>query len=113
MDIILGRKQKMCQDASERIWQSRYVEEARRTPGETGYNLLQLLERRLDSVVYRLGFRRTRPMARQVVNYGHILVNNRQVNIPSYRVQVRDVMTLTPRAREIPGVQEGKVSQRC
>ena len=73
-------------------------------PGETGRNLLQLLERRLDSVVYRLGFVRTRPMARQMVNHGHILVNDRKVNVPSYRVQVGDVMTLTPRAREMPGV---------
>ena len=85
----------------------RYVEEASRMPGATGHNLLQLLERRLDSVVYRLGFGRTRPMARQMVNHGHILVNDRKVNIPSYRVKVGDVITLTPRAREMPGVQEG------
>jgi small subunit ribosomal protein S4 len=83
----------------------RYVEEASRMPGATGHNLLQLLERRLDSVICRLGFGRTRPMARQVVNHGHILVNDRKVNIPSYRVQVGDVVTLTPRAREIAGVQ--------
>ena len=84
----------------------RCVGEARRMPGETGDNLLQLLERRLDSVVYRLGFARTRPMARQLVNHGHILVNARKVTIPSYRVKVGDVLALTPRAMAIPGVQE-------
>src|ERR687885_2470647 len=84
----------------------RFFGEAQKLPGPPGGNLLQLLERRLDNTVYRLGFARTRPMARQLVNHGHILVNARKVTIPSYRVKVGDVVTLTPRAIAIPGVQE-------
>lgn len=65
-----------------------------------------LLEHRLDTVVYRLGFARTRPMARQLVNHGHVLVNERRVNIPSSRVQVGDIIQLTEKAMRIPVVQE-------
>ena len=87
-----------------------YVEEASRMAGDTGYNLLQLPERRLDSVIYRLGFARTRPMARQLVSHGHVLVNEQRVTIPSYRVKVGEVISLTPRATEIPQVQEALAS---
>ena len=71
-------------------------EKADRMKGETGINMLQLLERRLDNVVYRLGFAPTRPAARQMVSHKHILVNNRVVNIPSFilkpgeMIEVRD-----------------------
>jgi small subunit ribosomal protein S4 len=67
----------------------RYFAEAARMPGDTGENLLLLLERRLDTVVYRLGFARTRPMARQLVNHGHIMVNHCRVNIPSLQGRSR------------------------
>lgn len=80
--------------------------EARHMPGDTGHNLLFLLEHRLDTVVYRLGFAHTRPMARQLVTHRHVLVNGRRVNIPSYRVQVGDIVQLTEKALEIPGVQD-------
>ena len=80
--------------------------EARRMPGDTGHNLLCLLEYRLDTVVYRLGFAHTRPMARQLVTHRHVLVNGRRVNIPSYRVQVGDIIQLTEKATEIPGVHD-------
>ena len=62
----------------------RYFKRAEKMQGETGVNLLQLLERRLDNVVYRLGLASTRDAARQLVNHGHFLVNNRKVNIPSF-----------------------------
>jgi small subunit ribosomal protein S4 len=89
----------------ERDFRRRF-EQASRTPGNTGENLLFLLERRLDTVVYRLGFARTRPMARQLVNHRHILVNGRRVNIPSYRIQPGDIIQLTEKASEIPVVKE-------
>ena len=62
-------------------------EEANRKDGVTGLNLVEYLERRLENVVYRMGFAKTRRQARQIVSHGHILVNGRRVNIASYRVQ--------------------------
>src|SRR3954466_1686348 len=72
----------------------RYYEEANRRQGKTGDNLLQILESRLDNVVYRAGLARTRRMARQLVNHGHFLVNGQKVNIPSYRVSEYDIIEL-------------------
>jgi small subunit ribosomal protein S4 len=83
-----------------------YFLEAQRATGPTGLILLQTLESRLDNVVYRLGFARTRPMARQIVGHGHVLVNGKRVNIPSYRVKTGDLVELRPSAREIPVVME-------
>ena len=71
---------------------SRYYKEAVRRPGKTGENLLQLLEARLDNVVYRAGLARTRRQARQLVSHGHFLVNNKPVNIPSYQVSKWDII---------------------
>ena len=70
-----------------------YFTMAERQKGVTGENLLILLERRLDNVVYRLGLGASRPQARQLVRHGHILVNGKKVNIPSYLVDVNDVIT--------------------
>ena len=70
----------------------RYFGDALRMPGATGDNLLQLLERRLDNVVYRLGFGDSRAQARQRVLHGHFTVNGRKVNIPSYRVRPGEVV---------------------
>src|SRR3712207_1637617 len=70
----------------------RYYEEANRRTGKTGDNLLQILESRLDNVVYRAGLARTRRMARQLVNHGHFLVNGEKVNIPSFRVSQYDII---------------------
>lgn len=78
----------------------RFFEKASRMKGNTGENLLQLLERRLDNVVYRMGFARTRPAARQLVNHGHILVNGRPVSIPSYLVTPGDVVALSSKAQK-------------
>ena len=74
----------------------RYFETAERTRGITGVTLLQLLERRLDNVVYRLGLATSRPQARQLVRHGHFQVNGRRVNIPSYQVRPDDVIMLKP-----------------
>ena len=77
-----------------------YYEKAIRMPGETGENLLVLVERRLDNVVYRLGFAMTRREARQLVNHGHFTVNGKKVNIPSYLVKVGDVIEVKEQSRQ-------------
>ena len=72
----------------------RYFETAERTRGITGETLLQLLERRLDNVVYRLGLATSRPQARQLVRHGHFMVNGRKVDVPSYSVKAGDVISV-------------------
>jgi len=84
----------------------RYFKEAARVAGRTPETLLTLLERRLDNVVYRLGFARTRPMARQLVTHGHVLVDGKKVDIPSYRVSQGQTISLSETAASIPSVQE-------
>lgn len=76
-----------------------YYEKATSMPGKTGENLLQLVERRLDNVVYRLGFAMTRREARQLVNHGHFTVNGHKVDIPSYLVRVGDVIEVKEGSR--------------
>ena len=76
-----------------------YVRIARKTKGSTGQILLQLLEMRLDNVIFRLGMAPTIPGARQLVNHRHILVNNRIVNIPSYRCKPQDFITIKDRKK--------------
>jgi small subunit ribosomal protein S4 len=78
----------------------RYYEEAVKRSGKTGDNLLQILESRLDNVVYRAGLARTRRHARQLVSHGHFLVNGDKVNIPSYRVTQYDVIDVKPKSLE-------------
>ena len=78
----------------------RYFETAERQKGITGENLLILLERRLDNVVYRMGFGASRPQARQIVRHGHIYVNGKKVDIPSYLVGVNDVITVREKSAE-------------
>jgi small subunit ribosomal protein S4 len=77
----------------------RTFEKAQRYPGETGAYLFILLERRLDNVVYRLGLATTRAQARQLVNHGHITVNGRKTNIPSYTVRLGDRIAVRPESR--------------
>jgi small subunit ribosomal protein S4 len=78
-----------------------YYIEASRKVGRTGETMLQLLERRLDNVVYRAGFAKSRDMARQLVRHGHITVNGRRVDIPSYRVSENDIIEVTAKSREL------------
>lgn len=78
----------------------RYYEKAARKPGITGENLLILLEKRLDNVVYRAGFASSRSDARQLVRHGHVTVNGRKVNIPSYQVRVGDVVEIKEKSRD-------------
>ncbi|MDN5331575.1 MAG: small subunit ribosomal protein [Tepidanaerobacteraceae bacterium] len=78
-----------------------YFEEASRRKGVTGENLLRLLECRLDNVVYRLGFAKSRAQARQVVRHGHIEVNGKKVDIPSYQVRPGDVIAVREKSRSL------------
>ena len=104
----------------------RYYEEADRLPGKTGDNLLRILESRLDNVVYRAGFASTRRQARQLVVHGHFLVNGQRVNIPSYRVQAKDIIDVAEKSmnlhplvvarethgeREVPAWMEARPNQ--
>jgi len=84
----------------------RYYKEANRQSGITGTSLLQILESRLDNVVYRAGFARTRPQARQLVNHGHFRVNDKKVDIPSYQVRVGDVVSIKERSKDAFAVQQ-------
>jgi len=83
----------------------RYFEAADRQKGITGDLLLQMLERRLDNVVYRLGFATSRSQARQLVRHGHFTVNGRKVDIPSYALRSGDVVALRPKSGENPTIQ--------
>jgi small subunit ribosomal protein S4 len=84
-----------------------YFERADRMRGVTGANLLQLLERRLDNVVYRAGWARSRSEARQLVRHGHVRVNGRRVDIPSFSVRVGDVVEMKEASRTREPVREG------
>lgn len=80
--------------------------EASKNPTATGAALLSLLERRLDNVIYRLGWAGTRAQARQLVSHSHIFVNGKKMNIPSYVVKVTDVINLTAKGSKIPYIDE-------
>ena len=82
-----------------------YFDMAERQAGMTGENLLRLLERRLDNVVFRLGFASTRRDARQLVNHGHFTVNGRKVNIPSFQVKPGMVIALRERSRSLEKIK--------
>jgi small subunit ribosomal protein S4 len=78
-----------------------YYEEAHRSTGKTGENLLRILESRLDNVVYRAGFAKSRDMARQLVRHGHFVVNGVKVDIPSYRVREKDIVEVRQSSHEL------------
>lgn len=86
---------------------SKTFKEAQRMGGVTGTNLLMLLESRLDAVVYRLGFAPTIAAARQLVNHGHILIDGKGVNIPSFRVMPGMVVSIRERSKKVPIIAEG------
>jgi small subunit ribosomal protein S4 len=83
----------------------RYYQEAARRPGITGEHILQMLEQRLDNVVWRAGLAATRPQARQLVNHGHFKVNGKKVDIPSYQVRPGEVITIKDRSKELIVIQ--------
>ncbi|MCP3857479.1 MAG: 30S ribosomal protein S4 [Actinomycetia bacterium] len=89
---------------TERQFRNLY-DEANRRPGVTGENMLRFLELRLDNIAYRAGWAATRPQARQFVNHGHVNVNGKRVDIPSYRVRKGDVIALRPKATDMIQIQ--------
>ena len=84
-----------------------YYEKASRTPGVTGELLIQQLERRLDNVAFRLGFATSRRLARQIVRHGHVQVNGKKVNIPSYQVRVGDEIAVREGAKKMLVIEQG------
>lgn len=87
-----------------------YYKKAKSMPGITGENLMQILESRLDNVIFRLGFARTRKEARQTVTHGHITVNGKHVDIPSYRVRPGDLVAVAPKAKDLLVIKSALVS---
>lgn len=83
-----------------------YIEKALKSKENTGEALLALLERRLDNVVFKLGFAESRSMARQLVSHRHVLVNGKKLNIPSYHTQIGDIVSLTPRILENSNIKK-------
>ena len=94
------QKAKFIYGVQEKPFRNMY-EKAERMPGLVGTNLMQLLELRLDNIVFRLGFARTRREARQVVSHKHVTVNGKVVNIPSYKVSVGDVIEIKEKSKSI------------
>nr|MBU1328524.1 30S ribosomal protein S4 [Candidatus Omnitrophota bacterium] len=84
----------------------KYFQTASRSKGVTGSKLLELLERRLDNVIFRSSFVSSRPEARQMVMHGHVLVNNKKVDIPSYSVKTGDIVAIKPKEKTIKRVKE-------
>lgn len=105
--LMLREKQKLKRTYGmlEKQFKLAFVE-ANRMAGKTGENLISLLERRLDNVVYRMHFACSRSQATQLVGHGHILVNGKRVDIPSYRLKAGDVITLSATAKNMPSVKE-------
>ena len=87
-----------------------YFRRAKSMPGITGENLMAILESRLDSIVVRLGVARTRKEARQTVTHGHITVNGKRVDIPSYRVRPGDLIAVAPKAKDLLVIKSALVS---
>ena len=87
-----------------------YYKRALAQEGVTGENLMSILESRLDNVVFRLGFARTRKEARQTVTHGHITVNGKRVDIPSYRVRPSDLVAVAPKAKDLLVIKSALVS---
>ncbi len=101
------QKARLAYGLNERQFRKIY-DEANRRPGVTGENMLRLLELRLDNVVYRAGMGATRPQARQFVSHGHVNVNGKRVNVPSYRVRKGDVIEIREKTRNNPIIQWNK-----
>lgn len=104
--LLEKQKVRMNYGVSERQLR-RLMEEAKAGTGATGHKLIELLERRLDNVVFRAGFARTIPAARQLVNHGHVQVNGRRVDIASYRVSKGDVVSIIERSLKLAVLDQG------
>ena len=106
---LLNEKQKIRATYGLRETQMRRLfESAAKNPGITGVLMLQLLERRLDNVVFRLGFAASRSVARQLISHGHIKVNGRKVTIPSFLVKIKDVISIRSESSQHPVLKDLK-----
>lgn len=99
------QKAKLTYGLSEKQFKN-LVQKVQKKKGDTQELIITLLETRLDNVVYRLGFAKTRFMARQLVSHGHVFVNGKRVNVPSYNISEGDVVSLSPKASKIPLILE-------
>ncbi|MEM8925049.1 MAG: 30S ribosomal protein S4 [Actinomycetota bacterium] len=104
MQLQEKQKARFTYGLNERQFRKIYEEASRKT-GVTGENMLKALELRLDNVIYRSGWASTRPQARQFVSHGHVVVNGKRVNVPSYRVRKGDVVEIKEKTRTNPIVQ--------
>ena len=109
--IVMGiNKKSNRQPKRQRRQESEYGRQLREKQKATGDNLMTILESRLDNVVFRLGFARTRKEARQTVRHGHITVNGKRVDIPSYRVKAGDVVAVAPKFKDLLPIKEALIS---
>jgi small subunit ribosomal protein S4 len=106
------QKAKFIYNVMEKQFRKLY-EEAARKLGVTGLTLIEYLERRLENVVYRLGFAKTRRQARQIVSHGHVSVNGRRVDIPSYRVKVGDLVSVVENSKNLVIIKEAIEESRA
>ena len=109
MQLREKQKAKFIYGVLEKQFRS-YYDRAKKIEGVTGDNLMALLETRLDNVVFRLGFARTRKEARQTVRHGHIQVNGKRVDIPSYRVKAGDVVSVAPKYKDLMPVKQALIA---
>ena len=109
MQLREKQKVKFIYGVLEKQFHNAYLK-AESRPGKTGENLLQIMECRLDNVVFRLGFARTRKEARQTVRHGHFTVNGRRVDIPSYQVKPGDVVAVGEKFRDLLPIKEALIS---
>ncbi|MDR2833063.1 MAG: 30S ribosomal protein S4 [Streptococcaceae bacterium] len=106
--LQLAEKQKLrhTYGMNERQFRNLFVQASKIKEGTLGYNFMVLLERRLDNVVYRLGLATTRRQARQLVNHGHVTVDGKRVDIPSFRVEVGQVISIREKSRNVSVIKE-------
>ena len=106
--LQLAEKQKLrfSYGLGEKQFRNLFVQATKIKQGTVGFNFMLLLERRLDNVVYRLGLATTRRQARQFVNHGHILVDGKRVDIPSFRVEVGQVISVREKSLNVPAIRE-------
>ncbi len=111
--LQLAEKQraKIIYNISERQFRN-YVAKAVNIKGNTGEHFLRLLEHRLDNVIYRLGLALSRPQARQLVNHGHVVVNGKKVNIPSYQTKIGETVTIRGKSQKSPYFTNRKESMK-
>ena len=106
MQLAEKQKLRFTYGVGEKQFRNLFVQATKVKEGTVGFNFMLLLERRLDNVVYRLGLATTRRQARQFVNHGHILVDGKRVDIPSYRVEVGQVISVREKSLKVPAILE-------